>query len=169
MSRTNKAGMPGDLQSVQSSVEDVEILDDDDDSSDDEEEDFAFSSVGDESKQSESDSNDRLDEVDEKEGRDETEEINRLIRKESKDVLMWREIVTGMLVITAALVTITTFVLLSREEVADFTRAVSTVQSIRLLKTNACILSTNQSLTLLLFALLLVWRNGSDSCDHHRL
>jgi ABC-type Zn2+ transport system substrate-binding protein/surface adhesin len=102
-------GMPGDLQSLASSV------DDSDDNS---------TSSFDDDDHSKSDHDDEHDD-DEGSDRDETEEINKLIRKESKDVLMWREIVTGMLVITAALVTITTYVLLSREEVDDFTHGVS--------------------------------------------
>jgi hypothetical protein len=102
-----RKGMPGDLQSVASEDSD----DDDDDRS-------TSSFVEDEDHSEKSETEAESD-------RDETEEINKLIRKESKDVLMWREIVTGMLVITAALVTITTYVLLSREEVDDFTHGVS--------------------------------------------
>jgi hypothetical protein len=61
----------------------------------------------------------------EEESRDEEKEIQLIIRKENKAVLLWREIVTGMLVITAALVTVTTYIFLSREEVDDFSRGVS--------------------------------------------
>jgi hypothetical protein len=43
--------------------------------------------------------------------------------------MLWREIVTGMLVITAALVTVTTYIFLSREEVDDFSRGVSTTSA----------------------------------------
>jgi hypothetical protein len=57
--------------------------------------------------------------------RDEEKEIQLIIRNENKAVVLWREIVTGMLVITAALVTVTTYIFLSREEVDDFTRGVS--------------------------------------------
>jgi hypothetical protein len=57
--------------------------------------------------------------------RDEEKEIQLIIRNENKAVLLWREIVTGMLVITAALVTVTTYIFLSREEVDDFSRGVS--------------------------------------------
>lgn len=57
--------------------------------------------------------------------RDEEKEIQLIIKKENKAVLLWREIVTGMLVITAALVTVTTYIFLSREEVDDFSRGVS--------------------------------------------
>jgi hypothetical protein len=103
-----RKGMPGDLQSVAS--------EDSDDDDDDDRSTSSFVEDEDHSEKSETEA---------ESDRDETEEINKLIRKESKDVLMWREIVTGMLVITAALVTITTYVLLSREEVDDFTRAVS--------------------------------------------
>jgi hypothetical protein len=113
-----RKGMPGDLQSVASS-EDSD--DDDDDDDDDDRSTSSFEDDGeDHSEKSETEA---------ESDRDETEEINKLIRKESKDVLMWREIVTGMLVITAALVTITTYVLLSREEVDDFTHSVSNRQA----------------------------------------
>jgi hypothetical protein len=57
--------------------------------------------------------------------RDEEKEIQMIIRNENKAVVLWREIVTGMLVITAALVTVTTYIFLSREEVDDFSRGVS--------------------------------------------
>jgi hypothetical protein len=57
--------------------------------------------------------------------RDEEKEIQKIIRKETKDVLLWREIVTGMLVITAALVTVTAYIFLSREELDDFKSGVS--------------------------------------------
>lgn len=51
---------------------------------------------------------------------DERKEMQQLVHKENADVDMWREIVTGMLVITAALVTVTAYIYLSREEVDDF-------------------------------------------------
>jgi hypothetical protein len=57
--------------------------------------------------------------------RDEEKEIQLIIRNENKAVMLWREIVTGMLVITAVLVTVTTYIFLSREEVDDFSRGVS--------------------------------------------
>jgi hypothetical protein len=57
--------------------------------------------------------------------RDEEKEIQLIIRNENKAVVLWREIVTGMLVITAALVTVTTYIFLSREEVDDFSKGVS--------------------------------------------
>jgi hypothetical protein len=62
---------------------------------------------------------------DDDESRDEEKEIQLIIKNENKSVLLWREIVTGMLVITAALVTVTTYIFLSREEVDDFSRGVS--------------------------------------------
>jgi hypothetical protein len=61
--------------------------------------------------------------------RDEEKEIQLIIRNENKAVMLWREIVTGMLVITAALVTVTTYIFLSREEVDDFSRGVSTTSA----------------------------------------
>jgi hypothetical protein len=54
----------------------------------------------------------------------EEREVQQLIRKESKDVALWREIVTGMMVITGALVTIATFIVFSRFEVNDFSDGV---------------------------------------------
>ena len=48
-----------------------------------------------------------------------------MIRKESKDVSMWREIVTGMMVITGTLMTVTTFILFSKLEVSEFSEGVS--------------------------------------------
>ena len=57
-------------------------------------------------------------------------DVVKTIRKESKDVDMWREIVTGMLVITAAMVTVTTYVLLSRQEVQEFASGVSMLEMI---------------------------------------
>jgi hypothetical protein len=62
---------------------------------------------------------------DDESSRDEEKEIQLIIRNENKAVVLWREIVTGMLVITAALVTVTTYIFLSREEVDDFSRGVS--------------------------------------------
>jgi hypothetical protein len=55
----------------------------------------------------------------------EEREVQQLIRKESKDVALWREIVTGMMVITGALVTIATFIVFSRFEVNDFSDGVT--------------------------------------------
>lgn len=106
--------MPGDLESEDSSSEDASG----DDSSFDDEGSFSETNGEDEDKSSAASEN----------SVNETEEINNMLRKESKDVLMWREIVTGMLVITAALVTITTYVLLSRQEVDVFTNGVSCCQ-----------------------------------------
>jgi len=58
------------------------------------------------------------------------QEIRDIMRKETKAVLMWQEIVTGMLVITACFVTITTYIILSRQEVDDFTAGVSQVRKL---------------------------------------
>jgi hypothetical protein len=60
--------------------------------------------------------------------------VVKMIRKESADVDMWREIVTGMLVITAAMVTVTTYILLSRQEVQEFSAGVSSINSIDRIK-----------------------------------
>lgn len=46
--------------------------------------------------------------------------VERIIRAETRYVLFWREIVTGMLVITASLVTMTTFILFLREDSSEF-------------------------------------------------
>jgi hypothetical protein len=132
-----RKGMPGDLQSVAS-----EDSDDDDDRS-------TSSFVDDEDHSEKSETEAESD-------RDETEEINKLIRKESKDVLMWREIVTGMLVITAALVTITTYVLLSREEVDDFTHGVSIGNGLAKLGILLQLKTSHEAMS------ILVWRNCAD-------
>ena len=50
----------------------------------------------------------------------EEKELAKHIRRESKDVYMWREIVTGMLLVTAALLTVGTFILLTRHEYDEF-------------------------------------------------
>jgi len=47
-------------------------------------------------------------------------EVRGLIKNESKRVRLWREVVTGALIIVATLVTVTTYVLFSRLEVDDF-------------------------------------------------
>jgi hypothetical protein len=47
-------------------------------------------------------------------------EITKLIQKESKNVFMWREVVIGVLFITATLMTVGTYILLSREEFNSF-------------------------------------------------
>lgn len=102
--------MPEDLKSVEWSSEDS--------SSDDEDEDDDLNSgTNDEDEASFSTS---------AHSRDEINEINGLLRKESKAVHMWREIVTGMLVITAVLVTVTTYLILTRAEVENFSNGVST-------------------------------------------
>jgi hypothetical protein len=47
-------------------------------------------------------------------------EITNMIQKESKNVFMWREVVIGVLFITATLMTVGTYILLSREEFNSF-------------------------------------------------
>jgi hypothetical protein len=114
-----EVGMPGDLESLDSSSEDSSGGDDGPSSSHDDE-DYFSDSHGEEEDEDEDESVSATETT-----RDETKEINNMLRKESKDVRMWREIVTGMLVITASLVTIATYIVLSREEVDAFNNGVS--------------------------------------------
>ena len=55
---------------------------------------------------------------------DEFREVRNLTKKESKDVDTWRDLVTGVLVITACFVTTASFIYLSREETKTFKLAV---------------------------------------------
>jgi hypothetical protein len=52
-------------------------------------------------------------------------EMREIIQAETQGVIMWREIVTGMLVITTCFVTVMTYIFLLRQEVDDFTNGVS--------------------------------------------
>lgn len=115
---SKKTDMPGDLESIESVSSESSSSEEEESSSESESSGSSTGSSFDDSDESGSDDDDS-------ENRDETEEINKMIRKESKDVIMWREIVTAMLVITAALATITTYVFLTREQGDDFTNGVS--------------------------------------------
>jgi cobalamin biosynthesis Mg chelatase CobN len=68
--------------------------------------------------------------------------VVKMIRKESAAVDMWREIVTGMLVITAAMVTVTTYVLLTRQEVQEFSAGVSVAGQKKVMMIVLCLLLT---------------------------
>ena len=64
-------------------------------------------------------------------------EVMKHTRRETKRVETWRELVTGVLVITASLVATTTFIYLNREEISAFKEAVSHSFS-RILDTTKC-------------------------------
>lgn len=53
------------------------------------------------------------------------DEIRRLIQNETKGVIMWRYVVTAIMVITACFVSVSTYIFLSREETDTFERGVS--------------------------------------------
>ena len=55
---------------------------------------------------------------------DDFREVRNYTRKETKDVETWRDLVTGVLVITACLVTMASFIYLSRNETESFKLAV---------------------------------------------
>jgi hypothetical protein len=56
---------------------------------------------------------------------DERNVVRKAIQKETKDVRLSRELVMGMMLITATLVTASTYILFSRMEVQNFTTDVS--------------------------------------------
>jgi hypothetical protein len=58
-------------------------------------------------------------------GKRDYNEVKNLTRKENEAVEMWRELVTGMLVITAVLVTCGAYIYLMRDETETFTLTVS--------------------------------------------
>ena len=57
--------------------------------------------------------------------RDELKEARKIAAKEDRDVRRWREVVTGVLVIMATLVSVATYIFLTQEQVDDFKYAVS--------------------------------------------
>jgi VIT1/CCC1 family predicted Fe2+/Mn2+ transporter len=126
--RARHGGMPGDDESVDSSSSSESSSSPSDESSSSEDEPTGIdgsSYIHEESDDcdDDDDSSERMDGTEnghESSSRDEAKEVRKLIQKESNDVRMWRELVTGMLVIISALVTITTYVFLSKEEVRAF-------------------------------------------------
>jgi hypothetical protein len=63
--------------------------------------------------------------ITESDDKEDYNEVKNLSRKENEAVAMWRELVTGMLVITACLMTCGTYIYLMRSETATFTLNVS--------------------------------------------
>ena len=57
------------------------------------------------------------------EERDEVREVQNMSRSDTRRIRAWRFVATGVLLVTAVAVTVTTFKFLDREEVSDFETA----------------------------------------------
>ena len=85
-------------------------------------------SLMDDSSQSESQTNTTTNGSSSEALKEQRDEIRALVEKETKDVLLWKEILTGMMIITACIVSVATYIFLSKEEVDSFTNGVSTTK-----------------------------------------
>jgi hypothetical protein len=79
-------------------------------------------------------------------------EVANLTRKENEQVEMWRDLVTGMLIITACFVTCASFIYLSRNETESFKEAVSRAKVGR---TSDSRVGTNESMSCLTLYMVL--------------
>ena len=70
-------------------------------------------------------SNSKTENASAEEERDEVKEVQNMSRKDTRRIRAWRFVATGILLLTALAVTLTTFKFLDREEVSDFETAVS--------------------------------------------